>query len=255
MADRVQSLGVKFADSPAATDGGRRSMENEILLGLPRKERALILSKSEFLSLPARTILTEMSKPIEFCYFLNGGVVSVIHVMTDGKSVEVGLTGKEGFVGLPLVVGYSTSPTRGIVQIDAAGYKISAQDLKNSLSACPKLRESLHRYSQELSIQAIQIAACNRLHEVDERLARWLLMSQDRIRLRVLPLTQEFLSQMLGTRRASVSVASAILRKKGLIEAGRGHVSILDRKKLEEASCECYGAIQRQLESWRKDSQ
>ena len=206
--------------------------ENEILLGLPRKERALILSKSEFLLLPARTILTEMSEPIEFCYFLNGGVISIIHVMTDGKSVEVGLTGKEGFVGLPLVVGYRTSPTRAIVQIDATGYKIRAQDLKNSLSSCPKLKESLHRYSQELSIQAIQIAACNRLHEVDERLARWLLMSQDRVGQSTFPLTQEFISHMLGTRRASVTVAAGILQKAGLITYTRGRVTIENRSDL-----------------------
>jgi CRP-like cAMP-binding protein len=255
MADKVQSLGVNFASSQAAADGGSGSMENEILLGLPRKERALILSKSEFLRLPARTILNEMSEPIEFCYFLNGGVISIIHVMTDGKSVEVGLTGKEGFVGLPLVVGYSTSPTRAIVQIDAIGYKIRAQDLKNSLSACPKLKESLHRYSQELSIQAIQIAACNRLHEVDERLARWLLMSQDRVGQSTFPLTQEFISHMLGTRRASVTVAAGILQKAGLITYTRGRVTIENRAGLESASYECYEEINRQIERWHKDSQ
>jgi CRP-like cAMP-binding protein len=254
MADKVRSLGVKFAASTAATDGGSGSTENEILLGLPRKERALILSKSELLSLPARTILTERSEAIEFCYFLNRGVISIIHVMTDGKSVEVGLTGKEGFVGLPLVVGYRTSPTRSIVQIDATGYKIRAQDLKNSLSFCPKLRESLHRYSQELSIQAIQIAACNRLHEVDERLARWLLMSQDRVGQSTFPLTQEFISHMLGTRRASVTVAAGILQKAGLINYTRGRVTIENRDGLESASCECYEEINRQIENWHNDS-
>ena len=254
MADKVQSLGVNIAAAPAAGDGESRNLENDILLGLPRKERALILSKSEFLALSARTVLTERSEPIEFCYFLNGGVVSIIHVMTDGKSVEVGLTGKEGFVGLPLVVGYSTSPTRAVVQIDANGYKIRAQDLKNCLNSCPELRESLHRYSQELSIQAIQIAACNRLHEVDERLARWLLMSQDRVGQSTFPLTQEFISHMLGTRRASVTVAAGILQKAGLITYTRGRVTIENRAGLESASCECYEEINRQIESWQKES-
>lgn len=253
MADKVHSMGVKFASAPAAPDGGSGAVENKILLGLPRKERALILSKSEYLSFPAHTLLTEMSEAIEFCYFLNGGVVSIIHVMTDGKSVEVGLTGKEGFVGLPLIVGYSTSPTRAIVQIEAAGYKIGARDLKNILSACPKLKEGLHRYSQELSVQAIQIAACNRLHEVDERLARWLLMSQDRVGKSTFPLTQEFISHMLGTRRASVTVAAGILQKAGLITYTRGKVTIENRAGLKSASCECYEAINRQIESWQKE--
>jgi CRP-like cAMP-binding protein len=254
MADKVQSISVKFAPAPAAADAGRLSIQNEILLGLPRKERALVLSKSEFVALPARTVLSEMAGPIEYCYLLNSGVVSIIHVMSDGKSVEVGLTGKEGFVGLPLIVGYRTSPTRAIVQIEASGYEIRARDLKNALGNCPRLEESLHRYSQELSIQAIQIAACNRLHEVDERLARWLLMSQDRVGESTFPLTQEFISHMLGTRRASVTVAACILQKAGLITYRRGQVTIENRAGLESASCECYDAINQQIERWHRDS-
>ena len=254
MADKVQSTGVKFAAAPAAADADRLYIQNEILLGLPRKERALVLSKSKFVPLPARTILSEMADPIEFCYFLNSGVVSIIHVMSDGKSVEVGLTGKEGFVGLPLIVGYSTSPTRAIVQIEATGYEIRARDLKSALGNCPRLEEGLHRYSQELSIQAIQIAACNRLHEVDERLARWLLMSQDRVGQSTFPLTQEFISHMLGTRRASVTVAAGILQKAGLITYSRGQVTIEDRAGLESAACECYEGINQQIERWHRDS-
>src|SRR6202035_3824793 len=108
-----------------------------ILATLPGKERARILAKSELVNLPARTILGERGHAIEFGYFLNSGVVSIIHVLSDGKSVEVGLTGREGFVGLPLIVGYTTSPTRAIIQIEATGYKIRAQDLKNALVNCP----------------------------------------------------------------------------------------------------------------------
>jgi CRP-like cAMP-binding protein len=254
MAGRVQRIGVKIAAAQAAVDGDRWPMENAILLALPRKERALVLSESKLVPLHARTILTEMGEPIEFCYFLNSGVVSIIHVMSDRKSVEVGLTGKEGFVGLPLIVGYSTSPTRAIVQIAAEGYKIRSRDLKNALSKCPRLEKSLHRYSQELSIQAIQIAACNRLHEVDERLARWLLMSQDRVGESTFTLTQEFISHMLGTRRASVTVAAGILQKAGLITYRRGQVTIEDRAGLESAACECYEGINQQIERWHRDS-
>lgn len=254
MADKVKRLGVKHASEMAPSDGDGRNTGNMILAGLPHKERARILANSELVSLPARTILNEMAGAIEFGYFLNSGVVSIIRVMTDGKSVEVGLTGREGFVGLPLVVGYTTSPTRAIVQIEASAFKIRAHDLIKALGNCPRLEESLQRYSQELSVQAIQIAACNRLHEVDERLARWLLMSQDRVGKSSFPLTQEFISHMLGTRRASVTVAAGILQKAGLINYSRGMVSIENRAGLEEAACECYKGINQQLEKWRQDS-
>ena len=255
MADKVQSVGVKIAASPADGDGNRGMLKNEILFALPRKERTLVLSKCEFVPLPARTVLCEIGKPIEFAYFLNSGVVSIINVLSDGKSVEVGLTGREGFVGLPLIVGYRSSPTRAIVQIAAAGYKVHSQHLQTILRSSPKLRESLQRYSQELSIQAIQVAACNRLHEVDERLARWLLMSQDRVGETTFPLTQEFIAHMLGTRRASVTVAAGILQKAGLIEYRRGQVTIEDRSGLEDASCECYKGINDQIGRWRNESE
>ena len=254
MAHKVPSLGVKSSTIAASTNGAGRSLQNAILFALPRKERDLVLSKSLLQTLPARTVLAESGEPIETCYFLISGVVSIIQVMSDGKSVEVGLTGKEGFVGLPIVVGYSTSPTRAIIQIEAQAYKISAKDMKIVLRDCPGLEESLHRYSQELSIQAAQIAACNRLHEVEERLARWLLMSQDRVEASTFPLTQEFISHMLGTRRASVTVAAGILQKAGLINYTRGLVTIEDRAGLESASCECYEGINRQIQRWHGDS-
>jgi len=255
MADKVKRLGVKPTSAMAPADGDGRANENRILAGLPKRERARLLAQSEFVKLPARTILGEMGRAIEFGYFLNSGVVSIIRLMTDGKSVEVGLTGREGFVGLPLIVGYTTSPTRAIIQIEAAGYKIGAQDLKKALAISPTLRESLQRYSQDLSVQAIQIAACNRLHEVDERLARWLLMSQDRVGKSTFTLTQEFISHMLGTRRASVTVAAGILQKAGLITYSRGQVSIENREGLESAACECYKGINQQIERWHRDSQ
>jgi CRP-like cAMP-binding protein len=253
MAEKAVSLGVKPSAAKGAAEGNAQAVENAILAALPRKDRVLILSKSQLVSLPERTILTEMAEPIEFGYFLNAGVVSIINVMKDKKSVEVGLTGKEGFVGLPLVVRYNTSPTRAIVQIEAKAYKIRAQDLKNALRSSDRLKESLHRYSQELSVQAIQIAACNRLHEVDERLARWLLMSQDRVGNSTFRLTQEFVSHMLGTRRASVTIAMGTLQKAGLITYRRGQVTIKDRTGLKSASCECYEGINRQIERWHRD--
>jgi len=123
------------------------------------------------------------------------------------------------------------------------------------LRTCPGLERQLQQFSQVMAMQVTQIAACNRLHEVDERLARWLLMSADRVGSNSLPLTQEFLAQMLGTRRSSVTVAAGIFQRTGLIAHSRGDVKIVDRRKLEEAACECYGIMQQQIAKWQSDSQ
>jgi CRP-like cAMP-binding protein len=254
MAGRLKKVRAKTGAQAGAGNNGARTTQNAILLAIPRKELNLVLSASEPVQLPARTILNEIGRPIVFAYFLNSGVVSIIKVMSDGKSVEVGLTGKEGFIGLPVIVGYSTSPTRAIVQIAATAIKISVRQLKKVLDKCPNMEKGLQRYSQELAIQSNQIAACNRLHEVAARLARWLLMSEDRVGESSFLLTQEFLSHMLGTRRASVTVAARSLNKKGLITYKRGRVTIENRAGLEKASCECYNAMNRQVQSWRNGS-
>jgi CRP-like cAMP-binding protein len=169
-------------------------------------------------------------------------------------SVEVGLIGQEGFVGLPLVGGLSTSPTRTVMQVAGSGFRISAKALGPAFEECMQLRTNLLRYSHELTMQATQVAACNRLHEVDERLARWLLMSQDRLGCDIVPLTQEFLAHMLGTRRASVTVAAGILQKAGLITYTRGAVKIKNRRSLKDATCECYGLLTRQVDIWQNES-
>jgi CRP-like cAMP-binding protein len=167
--------------------------------------------------------------------------------------VEVGLTGKEGFVGLPLIIGFTTSPTRTVIQIKATGFRINGKNLTHVIRQTPSLTNLLQRYVQILGMQGTQVAACNRLHEVDERLARWLLMCQDRIGSNFVPLTQEFLAHMLGTRRASVTVAAGILQKAGLITYQRGHVNIVDRLRLEAACCECYGMMQQQNKRWTSE--
>lgn len=154
-----------------------------------------------------------------------------------------------------MIAGFRSSASRAVTQAEGSAFRINADDMRKALRACPQLNASLVRYSQEATMEVTQIAACNRLHEVEERLARWLLMSQDRIRSNELPLTQEFLSQMLGTRRSSASVAAATLQGAGLIRYARGHVSILNQAGLENASCECYKVIQQQLERWGKELQ
>jgi CRP-like cAMP-binding protein len=234
-----------------ARDGNE--LRNRILLSLPPNESDAIFAKLALVNLELHDLLQEAGKNIEFCYFPNTMMGSVLNIMADGKSVEVGLAGWEGFIGLPTIAGLRSSASRVVTQAEGTAYRISASDMQKALRSCPHLSVALLRYSQEANMEVTQIAACNRLHEVDERLARWLLMSHDRIRLDVLPLTEEFLAQMLGTRRASVSVSASILQRAGLIQHGRGYVSILDRKGLEEACCECYGVINQQLENWRKE--
>jgi hypothetical protein len=168
--------------------------------------------------------------------------------------VEVGLIGKEGFVGVPLVAGFRTTPTRAVAQIEGTAFRVDGETLMSLLRQSPNLERQLQQFSQILAMQVTQIAACNRLHEVDERLARWLLMSADRVGSNALPLIQELLAQMLGTRRSSVTVAAGMLQKAGLIAYTRGDVKIINRRKLEEAACECYGLMQRQIKEWRCDS-
>jgi CRP-like cAMP-binding protein len=211
------------------------------LAAFPNKECDLVFSRLVFVNLRLRDLLQEAGQPIQYCYFPNTAMASILNVMDDGKSVEVALAGWEGFVGLPVIAGFRSSASRAVTQADGSAFRINADDSRKALRSCPQLLLSLLRYFQEATMEVSQIAACNRLHEVEERLARWLLMSQDRIRSDKLPLTQEFLSQMLGTRRSSVSVAATSLEQAGLIHQNRGHVSIINRAELENACCECTG--------------
>jgi len=229
-------------------------VENEILLNLPAEEQASIFPELVFVELRTHDVLHEAGEPIKFAYFMNHGLASVLSVMEDGKSVEVGLTGKEGFVGLPLIVGLITSPTVTVIQVEGSAFRISAAGLVQAVRRCATLERKLQRYVQVLAMQGTHVAACNRLHQVDERLARWLLMSQDRIGSATVPLTQEFLAHMLGTRRSSVSVAAGVLQKAGLITYTRGSVQIENRPGLMSASCECYESMVRQSASWKKES-
>jgi CRP-like cAMP-binding protein len=245
----------KSVIKPAVNGIKGQQVQNKILLALPQRERAVLFSKLKFVPLPIRTVLNQIGKQIEFGYFMNDGLASVLSIMGDGKSVEVGLCGREGFVGLPLVAGFSSSPTHIIVQVAGSAFKVSAKDLIAALPECPELATALQRFTQELGLQSSQVAACNRLHEVDQRLARWLLMSQDRLGgYDLVPLTQEFLAHMLGTRRASVTVAAGILQKAGLITYKRGAVKVESRPGLEDATCECYGIMTEQIKKWQAEA-
>src|ERR1700704_63880 len=231
------------ANSPSPSrsdpqDHDGRAIGNKILRTLPKKECAQIFSSLEFVRLKLHQMLNEAGESIRSGYFMNEGLGSVLTVQPDGKSVEVGLIGKEGFVGLPVIFGFTTSATRVVTQADGTAYRIDVDTLRRILPECPELARQLQRFAMILGMQSTQLAACNRLHQVEERLARWLLMSHDRIGGETLPLTQEFLGQMLGTRRASVSVAAGALQKAGMIKYTRGSVTIRSRPKLEATACD-----------------
>lgn len=243
----------KPASRSANFDSNGKGVSNEILLRLPEGEYKQLFPKLEFVRLKPHNLLHEAGDPIKSAYFVNTGLESVVAVQPDGRSVEVGLIGREGFVGIPIVAGYRSSPTRVITQGEGTAYRVDVEAFWKVLPSCPQLEKELNRFAQQLAMQSTQIAACNRLHDVEERLARWLLMSRERIGSDDLPLTQEFLSQMLGTRRASVSVAASILQRAGMITYTRGNVTILDKSKLEDAACDCYQIIQRQLKNWQAE--
>lgn len=229
-------------------------VRNELLLGLPSQECDSIFPLLTFVELRTHDLLEESEQLIKYGYFVDSGLVSVLNIMEGGKSVEVGISGKEGCTALPMAVGLKTSISRTVVQIAGTAFRVSSQGLVKILLQCPVLEKRMQQYGQVMAMLCAQVAACNRLHEVEERLARWLLMCQDRIQSDFVPLTHEFLSHMLGTRRSSVTVAAGLLQKAGLITYNRGAAKIENRGRLEDASCECYDLIRRHTATWKKES-
>lgn len=243
----------KLTMTAKSTKGDSRSARpevNHILQALPAKEYERLLPQLQPVPLVQNQVLFDVDAPIAGGYFVNTGLIACLTVMQNGDSVEVGLLGHEGFAGLPILLNIAHSSARITVQITGDAMRINADALYKLLPQLPMLERLLSRFTYLQALQAQQIAACNRLHEVDERLARWLLMTQDRVLLDVLPITQELMADMLGTRRSSVTVAAGILQRAGIIDYRRGKVHILDRQKLEEAACECYPAVRTQLHAY-----
>jgi len=224
-----------------ATAGNR--VGNKILLSLPDKEYALIRPHLEFINMPHHLSLYEPGQPLEFVHFPNTGMVSLVIATEDGRTVEVGEVGKEGFAGIQAAVGITRNQVREIVQIAGDGFRVRMGALKSVLQSAPELQRFLTRYAVVQGMQFAQTAACNRLHNIEQRLARWLLITQDRVDSATLAITHDFLAMMLGTDRPSVSLAARILQDKQIIEYSRGAVQILNRKELEERACECYEVI------------
>ncbi len=216
---------------------------NRILLAISDQEYDLLYPHLEYVDLPLYRSLHEAEDGFDFAYFINTGMTSLVIATSDGRSVEVGIVGREGFVGAPLAAGLNRSPYRAFTQAAGGGFRIKAEILEVTLPDTPGLRMRLNRYAMMQGMHVAQLAACNRLHEIDQRLARWLLMCQDRIGSELLPMTHEFFAEMLGTGRPSVSLAAAVLQRAGFIQYARGTVKIVDREGLQSAACECYGII------------
>lgn len=222
---------------------------NKILATLPRAEFEHVASKLRPVHLELGEILYMPEQRIEYVYFVTSGVVSLLAALEDGTTVEAGVIGCEGMVGIPVILGADATPNQALVQSDGNALRMSTSDLRTEFQKSAQLRDLLLRFTNALFTQVAQTAACNRLHSVEERLARWLLLTHDRVQDEFI-LTQEFLSRMLGVRRAGVSVAANTLRQAGLIEYRRGNVNVLDRKGLERASCECYQIVRNEYDRY-----
>jgi len=235
---------VQFLPPEERTDATNKRVKNKILLSIPENEFWALRPHLELLELNSHQILHEAHEVLHYAYFPNDGLISLVIVLAEGKTVEAGIVGKEGVVGLPALAGLSRSPLREVVQISGDGLRMSVSTLREMLSAAPQLRNQLERFAVLLGLQMAQTAGCNRLHDIEQRLSRWLLLAQDRVNSGLLQITHDFLAMMLGTDRPSVSLAASELQKRRIIEYTRGSVRILNRKKLESSACECYGIIQ-----------
>jgi CRP-like cAMP-binding protein len=225
------------------TAPGGKAVLNRVLLRLPDDEFLVLRPHLEYIDMPHHMSLHQPHRALRYAHFPNEGLISLVVELKDGKSVEAGLLGKEGAAGLPGVLGLDRSALREVVQIAGNGFRVRVDTLRSILPSAPQLQSVLSRYAASLAMQVAQTAACNRLHKVEERLARWLLIAQDRIDAGVVPITHDFLATMLGTDRPSVSVAAGLLQTRQILEYKRGSVKIVNRKKLEQFACECYEVV------------
>ena len=222
------------------SDGAQR---NKILKLLPPAELARLVERSEVVEVKSKQILFEPGDKLEHVHFPEDCVISLVTVMEDGDQVEAMTVGNDGFSGIPVFHEVETSKHKGCGQISGTALRLTVRNFCDLARELPGLRRLLHRYSEFVFETVAQSAACNRLHVIEQRCARWLLMSQDRVGRDSFDLTQEFLAEMLGVRRPGVTVAMGILEKAGLIAHGRGNITVVNRPGLEKAACECYRTI------------
>ena len=218
-------------------------MKNQLLAALPPEEYSRLAPYMDVVPLQLKQDLYIRNQPIEYVYFLNYGVASMLTVMTDGSAIEVATVGNEGMVGLPVLLGADRIPGECFIQVAGSGSRMKVDAFKTHVTTDSQLYNLLQRYTQALFNQIAQSAACNRLHSIEQRMCRWLLMTADRVETDSFALTQEFLSTMLGVNRSTVSLTASILQRAGLINYVRGQMTILDRPGLEDITCECYQVV------------
>ena len=222
--------------------------ENRLLAALSAKCRERLGPNLEFKQIALGEILYHQKQPIKYVYFPMGSVVSMVNVFEDGSTVEVGVVGREGVVGASLSSGDDISPHLAIVQMADSCWRMKARIFKNEVEGNGELSNLTKRYSQALFTQVAQTAACNRLHPIVERLARWMLLMRERVESDTLLLTHDFIATMLGARRAGVTLAAGTLQKAMIISYNRGKVIILDRERLEAVACECHRIVSDEYE-------
>jgi CRP-like cAMP-binding protein len=226
----------------------RSERRNDLLAALPADEYDALRPQLEDFTLTTKQELQAANAPVEHVYFVHWGVVSIVTELEERAAVEVATIGPEGVVGLPAFLGADRMPSRAFVQVPGEASRMDADAFRRALERNPNLNRLLLRYTLALVNQLAQASACNRIHPVEQRLARWLLMTNDRVRQQTFPLTQEFMGQMLGVQRPTVSITASMLQRAGLISYVRGIVTIVDRAGLEAASCACYRVIQSEFE-------
>lgn len=222
-------------------------LENRLLSVLPSAERDRLLPYLDPIFLEMKQILYEARHPIDYIYFPLSGVISHITMLQNDNSVEVATVGREGIVGLPVFLGIPTTPVRAIIQVAGNALRMEVDIFKAHLHPETVLYTLLQRYAYVMMSQFGQLVACNRHHSIQERCCRWLLMTQDRVETERFPLIQEFMAQMLGVRRASVTEAFGKLQKQGLIHHAHGMMTILDRAGMEAVACECYRVVKEEF--------
>lgn len=236
----------RITDSASKPDILNLARANKILAALPADDLESIATKLEVIDFNIDMAFHRVQDPIKHVYFPTEGIVSLVTLLEDGTTVEVGVIGREGMVGISAIMGAKTEPNEALAQSDGRALRMPAADLQVHFNNGNALRGVLLRYAHNLLTLVSQNAACNRAHTVEQRLARWLLLTHDRLINDQFIFTQEFMSRMLGVRRAGVSVAANTLRQAGLIAYSRGSITILDRAGLEVAACECYAIINSQ---------
>jgi CRP-like cAMP-binding protein len=222
--------------------------QNHILAALPAPERDRLFPHLRPVEMPLGQAVYESGAALRHIYFPASCIISLLYVLEDGSSAEIAVVGNEGAIGVALFMGGETTPSRAIVQSAGVAYRLTGRRLKEEFKRHGEMLHVLLRYTQSLITQMAQTAVCNRHHSVHQQLCRWLLLSLDRLPSNKLVMTQELIANMLGVRREGVTEAAGKLQKLGVIRYSRGRITVLDRPKLEQLSCECYAAVKKETD-------